>query len=99
MHRLGAPAVELLKFQSFGWISILALRLYQVSLSPRDLSPRPPCILAHLLATIAAACARPSAPPHPPSQAHKFGFDAHQSDSWGIMLTLLGLSTYLGFSG
>ena len=37
MHRLAAPAVELLKFQSFGWISILALRLYQVSLSPRPL--------------------------------------------------------------
>ena len=65
MHRLGAPAVELLKFQSFGWISILALRLYQVSLSlasPLDLSPGPTCILAHLLATIAAhahALARP----------------------------------------
>ena len=39
MHRLGAPAVELLKFQSFGWISILALRLYQVSRdTPQDLS-------------------------------------------------------------
>ena len=38
MHRLGAPAVELLKFQSFGWVSILALRLYQVSLSPGPLS-------------------------------------------------------------
>ena len=58
MLRLQAPAAELLKFQSFGWFSILALLFYQ---------------------------------------ANRFNFTARQ-DTLGIMLTLLLLTTYLGFA-
>ena len=57
MLRLHAPAGELLKFQSFGWFSILCLVGFQ---------------------------------------ANTYGFTAQQ-DTLGIMLTLLGLSAYLGF--
>ena len=57
MLRLHAPAGELLKFQSFGWFSILCLIGFQVN---------------------------------------TYGFTAQQ-DTLGIMLTLLGLSAYLGF--
>ena len=57
MLRLHAPAGELLKFQSFGWFSILCLVGFQVN---------------------------------------TYGFTAQQ-DTLGIMLTLLGLSAYLGF--
>ena len=49
MFRLDAPAAELLKFQSFGWFSTLALLVYQV-----NFLPRPTCLRAHLLAMIAA---------------------------------------------
>ena len=57
MLRLHAPAADLLKFQSFGWFSILALLFYQ---------------------------------------ANHFSFTAQQ-DTLGIMITLLLLTTYLGF--
>eukprot|EP00320_Phaeocystis_rex_P010011 CAMPEP_0119059618 /NCGR_PEP_ID=MMETSP1178-20130426/3721_1 /TAXON_ID=33656 /ORGANISM="unid sp, Strain CCMP2000" /LENGTH=206 /DNA_ID=CAMNT_0007040661 /DNA_START=12 /DNA_END=633 /DNA_ORIENTATION=- len=57
MVRLRADTRELLKFQSFGWFSILALLFHQ---------------------------------------ANRWGFTAHQ-ETLGIMLTLLGLSAYLGF--
>ena len=49
MFRLDASAAELLKFQSFGWFSTLALLVYQV-----HFLPGPTCLPAHLLATIAA---------------------------------------------
>lgn len=57
MLRLQAPAAELLKFQSFGWFSVLALLLYQST---------------------------------------RFRF-TKQQDTLGVMLTLLLLTTYLGF--
>ena len=55
---LNAPAPGLLKFQTFGWASVLALIFVQV---------------------------------------RNYGFTAQQ-DTLGIMLTLLGLSAYLGYA-
>ena len=58
MSMLNAPATGLLKFQCFGWISVLALLVFQVN---------------------------------------TYGFHTQQ-DTLGIMITLLVLSTYLGFA-
>ena len=58
MKVLQAPATGLLKFQSFGWLSTLALLVFQVN---------------------------------------HYGFTAQQ-DTLGIMLTLLCMTSYLGFA-